>query len=302
MNPKYVEAIETRLRWFRYSQHPEEMKALIGMDNNTYQHFLFSAHEGAFAPLSIGETYFMDRHFCALVDHAHATLPEHIQFEREWMHSDNGWLLLETPVTVPAAIAPEQPYRPGYEFIPKIGALGWLPSADKKYLTVWVYGIFPEVHSCFAPFIQIPLHDGKTLAWNLDDWKHATGHKFDGLAQSTKCTRWVYAAMYLMSQRLATRVRHSTDRSTRRRAEREKQLAPPFIDVITLRRKQEAREAANVHGDIDWQWQWVVRGHWREQWYPKEGIHKPVFIESYIKGPEDKPVKPPTTKLFAAIR
>lgn len=113
--------------------------------------------------------------------------------------------------------------------------------------------------------------------------------------------RWVYTAMYLMARRLAITVQHATDRATQRRAQRGGQEAPPFIRVITLRRLEAAREreAPNV---VDWQWQWEVRGHWRNQFFPSEGLHKPVFIEAFIKGPSDKPLKPGVLKLFAAER
>ena len=114
--------------------------------------------------------------------------------------------------------------------------------------------------------------------------------------------RWVYAALHLMSLRLATTVTHATDRATRRRAEREGQQAPPNIRVITLRRLEQDRQREAPAGAVDWQWQWEVRGHWRNQFYASEGTHKPVFIEAYIKGPEDKPLKPGALKLFVGKR
>lgn len=35
---------------------------------------------------------------------------------------------------------------------------------------------------------------------------------------------------------------------------------------------------------------WVVRGHWRHQWYPSIQRHKPIYITNYIAGPEDAPI------------
>ncbi|MGH7393698.1 MAG: hypothetical protein ACREM3_30220, partial [Candidatus Rokuibacteriota bacterium] len=114
--------------------------------------------------------------------------------------------------------------------------------------------------------------------------------------------RWIYTALHLMSQRLSITVRHPTDRATRHRAEREGQEAPPFIDVVTLRRLEAARQRDPQGNNVDWQWQWQVAGHWRDQWYPSEGVHKPKFIESYIKGPADKPLKPDSIKVYVAER
>lgn len=35
---------------------------------------------------------------------------------------------------------------------------------------------------------------------------------------------------------------------------------------------------------------WVVRGHWRRQWYPREGAHRPVWIQEHESGPADHPL------------
>lgn len=35
---------------------------------------------------------------------------------------------------------------------------------------------------------------------------------------------------------------------------------------------------------------WVVRGHWRRQWYPSIQRHKPIYITDYIAGPEGTPI------------
>jgi hypothetical protein len=49
---------------------------------------------------------------------------------------------------------------------------------------------------------------------------------------------------------------------------------------------------------------WVVRGHWRRQWYPSLNRHIPIWITEYIAGPPDLPIehrdkvliaKPPAT-------
>ena len=116
--------------------------------------------------------------------------------------------------------------------------------------------------------------------------------------------RWIFTAFYMMSQRLATRARHHTSRQTRRRIERNNQTPPPWIEIVTLRRKQMARdeESRGKPLPVDWQWRWAVSGHWRDQWYQSEGVHRPIFIESYIKGPEDKPIKPPSSKIYVAER
>lgn len=35
---------------------------------------------------------------------------------------------------------------------------------------------------------------------------------------------------------------------------------------------------------------WIVRGHWRRQWYPSRGEHRPIWINPHLAGPEDAPL------------
>lgn len=35
---------------------------------------------------------------------------------------------------------------------------------------------------------------------------------------------------------------------------------------------------------------WMVKGHWRQQWYPSLGLNRPVWIAPYLKGPEGAPL------------
>jgi hypothetical protein len=37
---------------------------------------------------------------------------------------------------------------------------------------------------------------------------------------------------------------------------------------------------------------WIVRGHYRAQWYPSEEAHQLIWIDSHIKGPDGAPLKP----------
>jgi hypothetical protein len=36
---------------------------------------------------------------------------------------------------------------------------------------------------------------------------------------------------------------------------------------------------------------WVVRGHWRRQWYPSQNRHIPIWITEYVAGPPDLPIE-----------
>ncbi|GAA2165004.1 hypothetical protein [Actinomadura napierensis] len=36
---------------------------------------------------------------------------------------------------------------------------------------------------------------------------------------------------------------------------------------------------------------WMVKGHWRQQWYPSRQVHRPIWINPHIKGPDGRPLK-----------
>jgi hypothetical protein len=93
-------------------------------------------------------------------------------------------------------------------------------------------------------------------------------------------------AWLLMQQALALATDVETDRSAQKRARRAG-YEPKPIRVIELRRP--AHSGAG-DGSREFHHQWIVRGHWRQQWYPAREVHRPVWIAPHIKGPEGAPL------------
>jgi hypothetical protein len=110
----------------------------------------------------------------------------------------------------------------------------------------------------------------------------------------------VQALFNFMGQKIVGIERHSPDHYQRRRLKRQKR--PNWeVKVVTLRRYQQKLEGGG-HGTIDWQCQWTVTGHWRDQWYPSKNRHEPIWIEPFVKGPPDKPLKDPKNTIFSVRR
>jgi hypothetical protein len=98
----------------------------------------------------------------------------------------------------------------------------------------------------------------------------------------------VLRATWLLMQQTVARVSDAhLDRAARRRMER-RRAEPKPVRVIELRRAQQA--GANSESDREYHHRWIVRGHWRQQWYPAREVHRPVWIAPHIKGPDDKPL------------
>jgi hypothetical protein len=114
--------------------------------------------------------------------------------------------------------------------------------------------------------------------------------------------RWICAASMFVEQRLTEESSAPVGRHVAKRAAHVS--VSPTCHVIHMRRLDRRRHDETV-GDgaaIDWQYQWLVRGHWRQQFYPSAGRHVPRWIAPYVKGPHDRPMKTPKPTVFVVQR
>jgi hypothetical protein len=81
-------------------------------------------------------------------------------------------------------------------------------------------------------------------------------------------------------------------RHERRRHERAGIPATGPVRVLRLRRGvgAAARKAAGDGPGREYHHRWIVRGHWRNQWYPSIKAHRPKWIAAYLAGPDDAPL------------
>jgi hypothetical protein len=112
--------------------------------------------------------------------------------------------------------------------------------------------------------------------------------------------RWICSASMFVEQRILEHVPGHVDRHTARRAARVE--ISPTCNVVQMRRLDRRRRGDDDAAAIQWQCQWLVRGHWRRQFYPRAGRHVPRWIAPYVKGPDDKPMKAPKPTVFAVTR
>lgn len=59
--------------------------------------------------------------------------------------------------------------------------------------------------------------------------------------------------------------------------------------VISIRR-HDSGAARKGTSNREYIHRWVVKGHWRNQWYPSRKMHRPVWVAPYMKGPDDAPL------------
>jgi len=330
MDSRYIHALEQRLQWAKWANRSgNEAYYRQSSDMTIYKSTLWQ-----------GETFFMNSRFCQLVDYARKTIPDDLVFEKEWVPTRSGWMLMEEPFEVPRVHTSD---ADGLKQVtPRVSAIGWTTLYDvpkNVYSAAGVIRPGAVVCCCFQDMdlfgadIRRTLRPDKPayqpperLRGGFGMWSHfalQSGEKVlervracekffkedgeQGIYDDNRATdmlheiRWIYTAMHLMSEKLAATVEHRADRHARKRLEREKFAIEPAVKLITLRRMEEHR-AVEHRGEVDWHWQWHVQGHWRNQWYAKEQTNKLKWIEEYVKGPADKPLKPATPILYKVER
>jgi hypothetical protein len=111
------------------------------------------------------------------------------------------------------------------------------------------------------------------------------------------------AGLEFMRQEIVVREPSPLPRQQRRWLER-KDKPVPNISTVTLRRRTNGQSPATTPESIpaEWSCQWLVRGHWRQQYHPSNGERRPKFIAPYLKGPDDKPLKTPAERVFMVKR
>jgi hypothetical protein len=144
-----------------------------------------------------------------------------------------------------------------------------------------------------SPLDSFPRLEGA----GLSDAKHASW-----IDQSTQLFQFVVCAGAFLRQRIATAESVRADRHARKRIAAAGWTGDPLISIIHLRERERRESLEADAGGREYQWQWMVRAHSRQQWYPSIEKHLPILVGPYIKGPEDKPLKPRTTPVFLVNR
>jgi hypothetical protein len=127
--------------------------------------------------------------------------------------------------------------------------------------------------------LYLPLN-GSTPVWREDRVTASTCHRISP----------ILAMHAFMQQPFCEARREALSRPVRKR---EMALNKEIPEIQTILLRAADRGAAQDHPESrDWQHQWIVRGHWRNQFFPSKQEHQPVWVKPYLKGPEGKPLLP----------
>lgn len=95
------------------------------------------------------------------------------------------------------------------------------------------------------------------------------------------------AAWVLMQQPITSVAAAEFGRHERKRMAR--QGVDPRVRVVTLRSAKQQHDPGLVDSR-HYDHRWIVRGHWRKQWYPSQDRHIPIWIAPHVKGPDGAPL------------
>ena len=111
--------------------------------------------------------------------------------------------------------------------------------------------------------------------------------------------RELFACLSFMHSTVAASEPLSLPRPTRRRLTRDGLTTS--IHIVRLRRKERGPNEDTHLSEREYQCQWIVRAHARKP-NPRMKEQRPIWVRSYVKGPQDKPLKPPTRTVTVVSR
>jgi hypothetical protein len=104
---------------------------------------------------------------------------------------------------------------------------------------------------------------------------------------SLSLDRTILATWLLMGQTIARSEDLTAPRAARRRMARDTPDADPGVRYIDLRRArtEPSDRSETTASTREYRHRWVVRGHWRNQWYASRNDHRPIWIDPHLAGP-----------------
>jgi hypothetical protein len=270
--------------------------------------------------LSRGDTFFWSESVCEVVERVAQDIPDWILVE-EGLPTREGCFWFAHPLPLP----PDSGYH-------SISALSWTAvrcsgenTSDSEY--DWIvpeeedegvsrsspfftfFGTMREDSAVVAPFPLERDFDKVSpfdyIVWPVNvSWRQLLSRLKSTAGGHEPELRYIAAAFAFLQQKILISEPRAIERATRRRIagliERETE---PVVSVIKLRRVERGEgKPEDQGGAVDWSCQWIVRGHWRSQWHPSLVRHQAKWIAPYIKGPEDKPLKPTRATVYAVVR
>lgn len=308
MKERYSEALDAQLKILNFFSSPEvlagseALRAERGWD--------VSVSQLALPPLLHGATFYVSEPICGLIADAALSIPGTWILREESLEVLHGFAWLAKPIKIKSSERLVQ-------------AIAWFPirHKGKNWQEVWPITKHPVLTDSerdslalvfFSESTEAPVPFPHTFGyWPINkSLSEVRTHLLEevsarfpdmvGVTIHEKVSLFATMVAFL-EQRILITSKYRGDRATRRRLEMAKQKPPSDEIIVPLRRI--VYTGKGEHRKVEWTCQWPVSEHWRNQPYGPAGqkYYRPKYIASYLKGPEDKPLRNPG-RLFAVIR
>lgn len=258
----------------------------------------------AISTLVAGETYVVTNEILPVLDQAATLLPNDAKLHPNDLPTPVGFVWLEEPVVF-EDVNGKNVVAQGFMWNQM--RMGLMDEADERVLVEDANGVSiilltcpddPRDHMHEQWYLDVAANPNYKAnwptympmicgIWPLDDEIELT---LDGTKDAIMSLyRWVAGFFFFINETWIDARMYAPSRPTQKRATRAKKLEPE-VKIVRLRRAEQRVPKTEGTGTIEWSHRWVVRPHWRHQWYPSQNRHRYRFIPSYIKGPDDKPL------------
>lgn len=256
--------------------------------------------------LDTAAPYFIDTHVHELVQSAAVSLPLSTRITESMWPTPSGyarWQDTSSPKSLKSV-----GFGWTYLVMPdNVLAIGKESNIGRALFMVNLAGIYPPLRrlSC-APVGLLEWYQGLSIGEMLDLYREQEVMKnHDDYTVVENAFRYAASLALFMEQEIFVHTRSPADRTTRRRLEHSHgaaKVAKQIRDCLVVRLRRVYHPHQNDHDTPrDHDFRWWVAGHWRVLY---RGLDKQrtVWVRPHIKGPDDKPVKAPSMRVFEVSR
>ncbi len=181
-----------------------------------------------------------------------------------------------------------------------VTGVGWV-TIGVEFAQFFIYREDTERAGSLEAFVSFILKSGidVTVTEPEDRTKYSKDAFVDQSVALNEITRFMLASWLWLKQRVMVYGPDKVNRSAAKQAIRAGVKSD--VNVVILRRSERGCERLET-AQIEWTCQWLVKGHWRQQFYAATGEHRPIWIQPYVKGPDDKPFRPASDTVYAVSR
>lgn len=289
----YSEAIEKQRAYLKHYSTPEGVQDFYSRHSRPgHESRIF--HRATVTALTMADPYYWNGEMCEFLTLVSEEMPRWT-LRREALPTDFGFCWFSTPLALPLEAAGEAATLTAFSW--GLWTSEGLDARQNLIVSAYAQANRRDGRNVVTPFMSFGWQPGTSM--DVDDLD--VGPSTARMDRANKRVfRYVAAALALIEQRILVTSSERPERSARRRLEKDRKVKIPDILVVRLRRSSQDRVGPSE--PVEWSCRWLVRGHWRQQYYPSTGEYKPIFIFPHVKGPDDKPFRTPAERVFAMVR